>query len=91
MNALSAICMLKVGEVLEKKTLRVIIEETINEALEIAKRMKKEIDCSIEEWERNEIAAYFLNNALDCLEEFNGKRDREEIFNKIFSKFCIGK
>lgn len=59
--------------------------------LEVAKRMKKEIDCSIKEWERNEIAAYFLHNALDCLEEFNGKRDREEIYNNIFNKFCIGK
>lgn len=62
-----------------------------NRHLEIAKKMIKEIECSIEEWGRYEIAAYYLHRTLNYLEEFNGKRDREEIYNNIFNKFCIGK
>lgn len=83
----------KIAEKVVEKEEEVEIPEFIinSRHLEIVKRMKKEIDCSIEEWERNEIAAHYLHNALDCLEEFNGKRDREEIYNKIFNKFCIGK
>jgi len=79
-------------KVLEKEEEIEIPDFVINSRhLEIIKRIKKEIESSIEEWDRNEIAAYYLHNALDCLEEFNGKRDREEIYKNIFNKFCIGK
>lgn len=83
----------KVEEKIREKEEEIEIPEFIinNRHLEIAKRMKNEIERSIEVWERNEIAAHYLHNALDCLEELNGKRDREEIYNTIFSKFCIGK
>lgn len=83
----------KIEEKVEEKENEIDIPDFIinSRHLEIAKRMEKEINSSIQEWERNEIAAYFLHNALDCLEEFNGKRDREEMYNKIFNKFCIGK
>ncbi len=80
------------GKIAEKEEEIEIPDFIINSRhKEIVKRMKKEIDYSIELWNRNEIAAHYLHTALDCLEEFNGKRDREEIYNNIFSKFCIGK
>jgi hypothetical protein len=41
--------------------------------------------------ERNEIAAHYLHNALDCLEELNGKRDREEIYNIQYSVNFVSK
>ena len=62
-----------------------------NRHKEIALTMLKEINNSIEVWDRNEIAAFYLHNALDSIEELFGKRDKEDIYNHIFSKFCIGK
>lgn len=83
----------KIEEKVEEKEEEIEIPDFVinNRHLEIAKKMKKEIECSIEEWGRYEIAAYYLHRTLDYLEEFNGKRDREEIYNNIFNKFCIGK
>ena len=38
-----------------------------------------------------ELAASEIRNALENLGEIVGKVDCEEILDKIFSKFCIGK
>jgi tRNA modification GTPase len=45
----------------------------------------------IEYWKEKEKASYFLYKVLEEFEELLGKRDREEIYNSIFDKFCIGK
>jgi tRNA modification GTPase len=45
----------------------------------------------IEYWNEKEKASYFLYKVLEEFEELLGKRDREEIYNSIFDKFCIGK
>jgi tRNA modification GTPase len=42
-------------------------------------------------WNEKEKASYFLYKILGEFEELLGKRDREEIYNSIFDKFCIGK
>jgi tRNA modification GTPase len=45
----------------------------------------------LEYWKEKEKASYFLYKVLEEFEELLGKRDREEIYNSIFEKFCIGK
>lgn len=42
-------------------------------------------------WSEKEKASYFIYKILDEIEELLGKRDREEVYNSIFEKFCIGK
>ncbi|MCX5848633.1 MAG: hypothetical protein NTW65_04220 [Deltaproteobacteria bacterium] len=38
-----------------------------------------------------EFAAFDLREALDNLDEITGKKINDEILDKIFSSFCIGK
>jgi tRNA modification GTPase len=38
-----------------------------------------------------EIAAFHLNRGLSLIDQLIGKTDAEEIMNRIFEKFCIGK
>jgi len=38
-----------------------------------------------------EVAVEYLNEALQIIDQFNGKTPTEEILNTIFSRFCIGK
>jgi tRNA modification GTPase len=58
---------------------------------EKGKEVYKETCFARKEWGRPEIAAYHLRNGINRLEEIFGKKDDEEILDKIFSKFCIGK
>jgi tRNA modification GTPase len=39
----------------------------------------------------SEFAAFDLREALDSLDEITGKKINDEILDKIFSSFCIGK
>lgn len=57
----------------------------------IATNIHKEIKKAIKMWNRKELAAFHINNALEYMEEFLGKRNREEVMNNIFESFCIGK
>jgi len=38
-----------------------------------------------------EFAAFDLREAIDCLDEITGRKINDEILDKIFSTFCIGK
>jgi tRNA modification GTPase len=38
-----------------------------------------------------ELTVLDLREALDCLDEITGKKINDEILDKIFSSFCIGK
>jgi tRNA modification GTPase len=58
---------------------------------QIAIKMHSYLQLCISDWQSKEIAAFHLNKALHCIEEFTGKRDNEEMYNTIFEKFCIGK
>lgn len=58
---------------------------------EIVEEMQEEIESAINNWDRKEIVAYYLNNAMKGIEELLGRRDNELVYNKIFEKFCIGK
>ena len=67
-------------------------EILINERhLQIAVRCDEFINKAIENWSQKEIASYYLKNSLESLEEIFGVSDNEEIINKIFNEFCIGK
>ena len=57
----------------------------------IAEEMMEQIKNAINNWERVEIAAHYLNTALESVEDILGKRDNEEVLNRIFESFCIGK
>jgi tRNA U34 5-carboxymethylaminomethyl modifying GTPase MnmE/TrmE len=35
--------------------------------------------------------ATVLNSAIDCLGMLSGKRGQEDLYDHIFSQFCIGK
>lgn len=58
---------------------------------EIGRAVYSEILLARDAWERPEIAAYHLKNGLSHMDEFFGKNNSEEIINKIFKDFCIGK
>lgn len=42
-------------------------------------------------WNQKEIAAYYLKKALDEIDVLTGKTENDEIINRIFETFCIGK
>jgi len=58
---------------------------------ETGRALNKELCRARNEWKRPEIAAHHLKNGINLLDELFGKTDNEEILNKIFSSFCIGK
>lgn len=67
-------------------------EILINERqLQIAERCNENIKNAIKNWEQKEIASYYLKNSLESFDEIFGVSDNEEIINKIFNEFCIGK
>ena len=60
-------------------------------ALERAKDALKSASIKIEANEASELPASDLREALNALGEIVGKTDHEQILDRIFSKFCIGK
>jgi tRNA modification GTPase len=46
---------------------------------------------AIEHGESPEIASFELREALDNLDEITGKKINDEVLDKIFSSFCVGK
>jgi tRNA modification GTPase len=61
------------------------------EALEKSLRSLNDAKISCEKKMSFEFVALDLRKALDCLGEIVGKVYTEDILNKIFSEFCIGK
>lgn len=57
----------------------------------IIREIKREIIKAKECWESKEIASISLNKIIEYFEECLGKIDKEEIYNKVFETFCIGK
>jgi tRNA modification GTPase len=69
-----------------------ISELIINERHEsIINNLKKDMDLSIENWDKKEIASIYINDAIKEVENLTGKISSEEVINNIFEKFCIGK
>lgn len=58
---------------------------------EIGSSLKEQLLKAINSWDSVEVSAYHLKKGIDLFEELYGKIDNEEILNKIFSSFCIGK
>ncbi|NLW30362.1 MAG: tRNA uridine-5-carboxymethylaminomethyl(34) synthesis GTPase MnmE [Fibrobacter sp.] len=57
----------------------------------IIREIKSEIGKVKKHWETKEIASISLNKIIEYFEECLGKIDKEEIYNKVFETFCIGK
>ncbi len=67
-------------------------EILINERqIQMAERCNENIKKAITNWSQKEIASYYLKHSLEKFEELFGVADNEEIINKIFDEFCIGK
>jgi tRNA modification GTPase len=83
----------KIGEKLESIHKNIEIPDIFlnKRQEEIGKELYKELCCARDEWKRQEIAAHHLKNGIKLLDEIFGKTENEEILNKIFSSFCIGK
>lgn len=58
---------------------------------QISENIIESLKQTISFWNEKEKAAYYLYKTLDAFEEITGKRGKEEIYNVIFDKFCIGK
>jgi tRNA modification GTPase len=58
---------------------------------EVASRLIERIRSAREFWDRPEIAALHIKDAISCFEEYFGETDSEELMNTVFEKFCIGK
>lgn len=64
----------------------------INERqISLVEKMAGELSLARSSWNRSEIAAHYMRDALKRVEEISGKIDNEEIINAIFDNFCIGK
>lgn len=60
----------------------------------ILEKAKREIEsCIIDKRENQpvELVSVMLNNVLQILGEISGNRNREDLYDHIFSQFCIGK
>jgi tRNA modification GTPase len=67
-------------------------ESLLNQRYEhLGKKIIRDLGKAEQEWNRLEIAAYHLNNALLSFEEHFGAANNEEMLNRIFDTFCIGK
>jgi tRNA modification GTPase len=82
-----------ISDLIKKQTIDLELPEIVigDRQEEIIKEIKRELSNAKEEWKSKEIAAYYLNKALKKTESLLGKNESEEIVNRIFQKFCIGK
>jgi tRNA modification GTPase len=58
---------------------------------ETALQININLKYAVKNWEQKEIASYYLNKSLNEIEKIYGNIDKNEIINKIFDNFCIGK
>ncbi|MCX7725837.1 MAG: tRNA uridine-5-carboxymethylaminomethyl(34) synthesis GTPase MnmE [Chitinispirillaceae bacterium] len=80
------------------KQVKTLKESTPKEDIFITERQLKLAETIYEDileaeknWERKEIASYYLRQSLERIGEIYGRYDNEELINSIFDKFCIGK
>ena len=85
---------IKSSGIVKKSGLR---DETIitnvrhRDALSKGLEFLEKVERGLEERASYEFLAFDLKNAISGLEEIIGKTTPEDILNKIFSQFCIGK
>ena len=61
------------------------------QSLEKAQKNIIEAKEAIARGESPEISAFELREAVDSLDEITGRKINDEVLDKIFSSFCIGK
>jgi tRNA modification GTPase len=57
----------------------------------IGRALIRTLSIARDEWERPEVAAIYLKKGLTFFEEYFGVVNSEEVLDKIFKNFCIGK
>jgi tRNA modification GTPase len=64
----------------------------LNQRLEyIAEQLLHEITLAEKAWEQAELAAEHLKTGVDLFDDLFGKTTSEDVLNRIFETFCIGK
>ena len=58
---------------------------------EIGRALLGELFAARHSWARPEIAAHHLKNGISRLDDLLGRTDSEEVLDKIFENFCVGK
>jgi tRNA modification GTPase len=67
-------------------------ESLLNKRYEnIGQKILRDLIKAEQEWNRLEIAAYHVKSALSSFNELFGADNNEEMLNRIFDNFCIGK
>jgi len=67
-------------------------ELIINERHElIINNIKQFLELSISVWDQKEIASLYINDAIKEVEILTGKIGTDEVLNRVFETFCIGK
>ena len=72
------------GELLVTRTRQI---DTLKRAIESLKRALK----TLESGDPGEITAYELRETASCLEEMMGRKIDDDVLERIFESFCIGK
>ncbi len=70
------------NSIILNKRQEMLIHKIFNELKELEFRFKNK---------ENEIVTYHCKNILEKFEEYIGKTNNEDMLNKIFNEFCIGK
>lgn len=69
----------------------VLIQLRHKQALEKSRACLTTAKVSLQSGDSPELAAFELREAIDYLDEITGKKITDEVLDKIFSSFCIGK
>jgi tRNA modification GTPase len=80
---------LRIDEIYQKIEIPDLLLNTRHE--EIGRALSNEMVLARDAWEKPEIAAYHLKKCISFMDEFFGNINSEEMLNKIFDGFCIGK
>ena len=77
------------GEELLERNKSLIVE---HRHFELLSKAQKHISYAVQRWDQDEgILAVEISEALSCFYELLGKRFDEQVLDKIFQEFCLGK
>jgi tRNA modification GTPase len=87
----------KINEIIQKRVKKVYEENKIpfiffnKRQKDIAIKINYDLKEAEKRWAQKEIVVYYLNKSIEEIEKITGKIEKEQIINKIFQNFCVGK